>query len=386
MYLFVRIKAILLGVALATSANARSEDLQPLLTSLKAVGREGSGNVEAARAWRKLSKADASALPEILTAWDNADPTAANWLRTAVDVIAQRTLAAKKPLPVFELEAFVRQPNHNGAARRLAYEWLVRVDPAAPSRLLSGMLNDPSLEMRRDAIAVAIKDGQTLVGKDKDAGRKAFEKALTAARDRDQVEALNVELKKLGAPVDLAKHFNFVQSWSLIGPFDNSKGKGFDKAYPPETGVDLQATYEGKKGSTIRWTPGVTVDPFGMVDLNKQVGKHMGAVAYAFAEVESTEARPVQIRVGSNNAVKIYLNGKPLFAREEYHHGIEMDQYVGQGELKAGKNQLLLKVCQNEQTDSWAQLWSFQLRLTDAVGGAIPVRVVAATPSQKEKP
>jgi hypothetical protein len=386
MYLLVRMQAVLLGVALLTPTNARCDDLQPLLARLKSVGREGSGNVEAARAWRQLSKAEASALPEILTSWDDADPTAANWLRTAVDVIAQRALAAKKPLPAIELEAFIRQPNHNGAARRLAYEWLVRVDLTAPSRLLSGMLNDPSLELRRDAIAASIKDAQALAARDKEAGRKAFEKTLTAARDRDQVEALNVELKKMGAPVDLAKHFNFIQNWSLIGPFDSSKGIGFEKAYPPEAGIDLQASYEGKKGS-IRWTTGATVDPFGMVDLNKLIGKHMGAAAYAFAEIESTEARPVQIRVGSNNAIKIFLNGKQLFAREEYHHGIEMDQYVGLGELKAGKNQVLLKVCQNEQTDSWAQAWSFQLRLTDGLGGAIPVRVASATPGlTKEKP
>ena len=148
---------------------------------------------------------------------------------------------------------------------------------------------------------------------------------LEGARDRDQVETLAAELKKLGAPVDLAKHFNFIQSWSLIGPFDNHEQKGFDKVYPPEEGIDLQASYQGKAGATIRWAAASTADPFGMLDLNKLIGKHMGAVAYAAADVESATAQPVQIRVGSNNAVKIYLNGKPLFAREEYH-GVEMDQ------------------------------------------------------------
>ena len=31
------------------------------------------------------------------------------------------------------------------------------------------------------------------------------------------------------------------------------------------------------------------------------------------------------------------------------------------------------KVCQNEQTDDWAQLWSFHLRVCDSLGGAVPV-------------
>lgn len=376
---------LFLGIVLASPGFSHGEDLQPLLATLKSVGREGSGNVEAGKAWRDLAKADAGSLPTVLAAWDDADPTAANWLRTAVDAIAERALAAKKSLPTAELEAFVRQKEHNASARRLAYEWLVRVDPAAPTRLVSGFLNDPSLELRRDAIALAIKEGQALASKDKDAGRKSFEKTLPFARDRDQVETLSVELKKLGVPVDLAKHYNFVRNWNLVGPFDNRNKKGFDQTYPPEKAIDLKASYQGKDGAPVRWAPTVSADPLGMVDLNKVIGKHMGAVAYALAEIESTEARPVQIRVGSTNAVKIYLNGKLLFAREEYHHGTEMDQYIGKGELKQGSNQVLIKVCQNEQTDTWAQNWSFQVRLTDGVGGAIPVRVLAATQNEKKE-
>ena len=84
----------------------------------------------------------------------------------------------------------------------------------------------------------------------------------------------------------------------------------------------------------------------------------------------------VEIRAGSNNAVRIYLNGKEIFFREEYHHGMQMDQHVGRAMLKAGRNEVLVKVCQNEQTDAWAQQWSFQLRICDSLGGAVPVTVL----------
>jgi hypothetical protein len=70
--------------------------------------------------------------------------------------------------------------------------------------------------------------------------------------------------------------------------------------------------------------------------------------------------------------LKIFVNGKLLFAREEYHHGSKIDQYIVKGKLKAGTNEILLKVCQNEQTEAWAQKWTFQLRLSDAVGAAVP--------------
>src|SRR5205823_4167254 len=102
------------------------------------------------------------------------------------------------------------------------------------------------------------------------------------------------------------------------------------------------------------------------------VGKHMGAAAYAFAAVHSPTERPVQIRAGSQNALKIFLNGKLIFAREEYHHGMQMDQHIGNGTFRAGRNEILIKICQNEQTDDWAQNWSFQARICDPAGGSVP--------------
>jgi hypothetical protein len=81
----------------------------------------------------------------------------------------------------------------------------------------------------------------------------------------------------------------------------------------------------------------------------------------------------VEIRLGCPTAVKVFLNGEQVFAHEEYHHGRRMDQYVARATLKAGLNQLLVKVCQNEQTESWAQSWEFQLRICDSTGGAVPL-------------
>ena len=121
----------------------------------------------------------------------------------------------------------------------------------------------------------------------------------------------------------------------------------------------------------MSWAPHHTDDEYGEVDLNKAIGKHMGAAAYAVAEFLSDRAQPCELRVGSGNAVKIWLNGKLLFSAEAYHANDTMDQYVGRGELKQGRNVILIKVCQNEQTEDWAQDWKFQLRVCDPLGKAI---------------
>ncbi len=349
-----------------------------LLERLRSVGREGAGNAEAAAAWKEVSARGPEALPEVLAAMDGAGPVASNWLRTVADAIAERAVAAHKPLPAARLERFLKDTDHAPAARRIAYEWLVRVDDSTPRRLLPGLLHDPSPELRRDAVAAAIEVARRLEGLARTAELSkadliaAWREALSGACDKDQVDEIVKQLEALGVKVDLAAHFGFVRRWHLAAPFDNPKGGSFDTVYPPEKGVDLSAVHKGKKGVEVRWKEYTTTDPYGQVDLNKAIGKEKGAIAYAFAVVDSPAERPVEVRVGAINAIKVFLNGKEIFARNESHHGMTFDQYVGKGKLKAGRNELLLKVCQNEQTEEWAQNWAFQARLCDATGVAVP--------------
>jgi hypothetical protein len=48
-----------------------------------------------------------------------------------------------------------------------------------------------------------------------------------------------------------------------------------------------------------------------------------------------------------------------------------IDQYIVNASLKKGTNSILLKIAQNEQEESWAQRWQFQLRVCDNNGTAI---------------
>jgi hypothetical protein len=238
------------------------------------------------------------------------------------------------------------------------------------------MLHDPSAELRRDAVELVLRGARERLDRGDRAGAaSAYRKALGGALGPDQVGAIAAKLRELGTEVDLAAHFGFLRRWALLGPFDNHGGAGFDTPFPPEKGVDLAAACKGKGGAELRWARHVTSDPYGVVDLNKALGKHSGAVAYAYAVVVSPAERPVEVRVGSENAVRVFLNGRRIFAREEYHHGMRMDQHVAPATLKAGRNELLVKVCQNEQKEEWAQKWSFQLRITDAAGAKVALEL-----------
>jgi hypothetical protein len=364
------------GLLAALVASAPAAETGALLKTIKSVKKEGIGAGEAGAAWAELVQQGPEALPAILAAYDGADDTAANYLRTAAEAIAQREANAGRTLPIERLETFVQDRKNPGKARRLAYELLTPLDPKAASRLLPGMLDDPNGELRRDALAAALKDARALLDKgDKPAATDTFRKLLNSARDKDQVDLIVKKLKELGVEVDVAAHFGFIRQWALAAPFDSTEGKGYARLYPPEIAVDLEAIYPGKKEQKVRWQAHTTSDPNGLVDLNKVIGKHKGAVTYAYAEIDSPEERPVELRAGCITALKIFLNGKQVFAREEYHHGMDMDQHIGRGTLKKGRNEILVKICQNEQTEAWAQEWRFQLRVCDALGGAVPMTV-----------
>ena len=365
------VSALTLLAAVSFSQSALAAELDPRVKKLLAVGPNGKGNVAAAAAWREIVESGPRELPGLLQALDDASPLAANWVRSAVDAIAARTLRGGGKLPVVEIERFVLDKSHNPRARRLAYEWLARADKAATERLIPGMLNDPSTELRRDAVSRLLSRVERS-GNDGKKRVELYRQALAAARDKDQVETIAEALKKLGEEVDLPAHYGFLVGWRLIGPFDNREKKGFDVAYPPEKDLDYSASYPGKKGP-VKWIDYTTKDPYGMVDLNKGIAKHMGAAAYAVAEFSSAKKQTVELRLNSLCAVKLWLNGKLLASHEVYHAGSKsgFDRYITKAALRPGKNVILVKCLQNEQEDDWAQNWDFQLRVCDATGTAI---------------
>ncbi|HEY4310582.1 MAG TPA: hypothetical protein VGN12_14115 [Pirellulales bacterium] len=363
--------AMVVFVGMVICSQSAQAGLDEQLATLKAVGNEGAGNTAARQAWQQVTKADATAIPSILAALDDASPLAANWLRASVDAIAERQLRQGGDLPKSALEKFALDTKHSPRARRLAFDWLCRVDTSADDRLIPQLLNDPSVEFRRDAVARLITEAEADETAQKaDAARDTFHKALTAARDLDQVKEIVKKLEGFGEKVDLTRHFGYLIQWKLIGPFDNTDEKGFDVAFPPEDAIDFASEYKGSTGA-VKWIDHATEDAYGKVNLNNALGKANSVTAYAATEFLADKPENVEIRLTSTNANKIWLNGQLVARNNVYHAGEQMDQYIGKGKLKAGKNLILVKLLQNNQKESWAQDWDFQLRVCDASGTAI---------------
>ncbi len=371
-----------LGVLGTFVSAVDAASIEESIQTIKAVGPEGARHSAAIAAVKELSKASAESLPILLTSFEGANPLAVNWLRSVVDTIADRTLKSTGKLPAGSLEAFVKDTARSPEARRLAYEWLIKVDNTAADRLIPGMINDASPEFRRDAVARLITEATKLHGEgNKEAESKILRQALNGAIDDDQVKAIVKPLKELGETVNLQKHFGFLTEWNLIGPFDNVGLKGFNIAYPPEMERNFKAKYAGKSGE-VEWKSYTTEDEYGTLDIAKKTEPFKGAVMYAATTFVADKAREIEVRIGTPNAWKLWVNGVQIFARDEYHRGTFLDQYKVSAKLKPGPNEILLKICQNEQTEEWAQAWTFQLRVCDHSGVAVSP-VTSATTSTK---
>lgn len=347
---------------LATPAVA-GESSTETLRSLQGAG----GSAEARAAVKELVDGGVDSLLPILQGFQGATPLGANWLRSAFETVAEAEGKAGRELPAGPLTDFILDTENAPAARRLAYEWLLKQDETLEAQLIPGLLQDAQPEFRRDAVALLIAEAEDAEGT---AAAELYRTALKGAVDNDQVTVIADALKEAGEPVDLQQHFGFLPTWKIIGPFDNRDMKGYAVAYPPETEQDLDATYEGQLGE-VSWQDISTDDGYGIVDIAKQIENHKGSLMYVLTSYRSAEAQNVQFRLGTPNAWKLWVNGELVFEREEYHRSTRMDQYRIPVSLKAGDNTILMKVCQNEQEEPWAQDYQYQLRVSDSSGAAI---------------
>lgn len=150
--------------------------------------------------------------------------------------------------------------------------------------------------------------------------------------------------------------------WHFIGPFDNSGGRGFDTAYPPEKEIDLKKRYSGK-GEEVAWQEGKFTD--GQVNSLALFKNNNDAVVYLHREVRCRTPMKLPISLGSDDGIAVFLNGRRILANNT-NRGCAPDQEKVTLELKAGKNDLLIKITQGG--GEWGFYFQPQIKVPATVG------------------
>jgi len=162
--------------------------------------------------------------------------------------------------------------------------------------------------------------------------------------------------------------------WQIVGPFPNNGGAGFNAVYEPEKGVDLEKTYTVVGGKTAGWkrAAGLSAD---MIDLYALLQPNTNVCAYAVTYIKSPTAQKAIISAGSDDGVKMWINGKMVLASDA-HRGAAPGQEKVPVDLKEGWNEVLLKITQGDGG------WGFYFDLLRTDGQPMPDIVVS---SQKPK-
>lgn len=151
-------------------------------------------------------------------------------------------------------------------------------------------------------------------------------------------------------------------AWSTLGTFDNTAGIGFNTEYINEESIqlDMNTQYEGVN-EQINWKKFTDETLDGYIDFGTRGN---WSVSYAWTTITSPDDQKVQFRFDSDDQGKMWLNGEEVYSNSQ-HKTISLDREIIPVTLKAGKNTILVKVC-NEENES-----GFYLRVTDTEGKPI---------------
>jgi len=174
-------------------------------------------------------------------------------------------------------------------------------------------------------------------------------------------------LRALGeeiAPARLSRFGEFVRRWSfspITKPFLQEDSGA--KRFPSLAAEDLQRIEELALAALPISFPGPHVDfKVGCPERPSRI------LAYAVREVHAETARTVKILCGSDDTIRIWLNGKPIHSNWILR-GADPDQDETRAGLEAGRNVLTVEVGQGR--GNWGLYFRFEdlsgrkLRLTD---------------------
>ncbi len=136
----------------------------------------------------------------------------------------------------------------------------------------------------------------------------------------------------------------FITDWWLIGPFDNSSRKGMEKVYPPEKEFIPNRKYTTRNNRQViwQWYDGKENAYISLAKLFKHSDED---VVYARRIFNLKENVNLKIGLGSNDGVKMWINGKLVHSNIVARTAIPNDDVVTVP-FKKGENVILLKIDQ----------------------------------------
>jgi len=162
-----------------------------------------------------------------------------------------------------------------------------------------------------------------------------------------EARVLLQQIEKLG---------DYLTAWLVSEAYTSSDAGIFDSAFPPEPPEKSGVKWQVMPASADQTTPW-------LLRLDQVMGGENRA-AYLRTEIWSDQVQRVKMELGSDDGVKVWLNGELVHANNA-SRGVNPGEDVFEIGLQQGKNSLLLKITQG------AGGWGACARLRNLTGGKL---------------
>lgn len=179
-------------------------------------------------------------------------------------------------------------------------------------------------------------------------------------------------MKLTGEPDEnvLPAKWMYVTSWYVIGPFPNPNRINLRRKFPPESVVDLNATYAGKDGKVLKWQfvqakNRNQITHWGATEYNSAEvipdKSEEYAIYYAYAEVFFDKECDRWVAIGSDDRSDVWINDFHVWGSSNKLKAWKMNEDYRRVHFNKGRNKILLR-CENGH---WNLGWSFLIATGD---------------------
>ncbi len=138
------------------------------------------------------------------------------------------------------------------------------------------------------------------------------------------------------------------EQWSVVGPFVNHEGTGFDHVYGPEKGLDPDGIYNGRSDLAIKWENKLFEG--GVYDV-EPLFKTGPGVAYLCAYIGMPKAGPYQVIASASTGVVVWVGNSRIVRYHSEHLPSPHAQhpYVGSATWEDRELPVLIKLIRNRR-------------------------------------
>lgn len=214
-------------------------------------------------------------------------------------------------------------------------------------QLAQTALNNPELKSEAQVAVVSICE--KLMESEPDTAMEA----ISAVLSQTDNQRLQQQARRITRRFD--NRVGYIVAWKIAGPYTMTDKNGealFDVAFAPETG-----------DTGVQWQPmpisNVPDKPW-LVNIG-QVFEGTDRVAYVRTVIQSPRDADAVFEIGSDDGVKVWLNGKLVHANNAARAVVQADDKVPVKMIQ-GENTILMKITQGSSD------WGFCLKVTNPDG------------------